>query len=243
MSYEELCRKRDYVNSNLSKLSPEQIGTLEKEFECDYTYESTKIKGNMLTRDQVKAILNNEAEDMEKNQDVLEIINHSKAFRYMKMFLKKNTYLDEEAVKEINAIVVEDISVGGIYRNVNLIIPGRKHVPPSPEKAYYKMKKYFNDLPYLTYAAATEKAMYAYAMFMKIHPFVDGNSRTGKLIMNYVLMKEGFLPIYIPKDRYKEYVHAFELFASEDQLEPLAKLAYEFEQTQLDRYIEKINLG
>jgi len=243
LSYEELCRKRDYVNSNLSKLSTEQIEALEKEFECSYTYESTKIKGNRLSRDEVRSILENNAKDMEKDNDVLEITDHSKAFRFMKMYLKKNTYLDEEAVKEINAIVVEDISVGGVYRNVNLLIPGRKHVPPSPEKAYYKMKKYFNELPYLPYETATEKAMYAYAMFMKIHPFVDGNSRTGKLIMNYVLMKEGFLPIYIPKERYKEYVKAFELFALEDQLEPLSKLAAEFENAQLDKYIEKIDLA
>lgn len=243
MSYQELTKKRDYVNSNLSKLSMQQIEALERDFECNYTYESTKIKGNRLSRDEVRAILENLSEKVEKDQDILEIINHSKAFRYMKMFLKKNTYLDEDAVKEINAIVVEDISIGGIYRNVNLMIPGRKHVPPSPEKAYYKMKKYFSEMPDIMQDNIIEKAIYSYAMFMKIHPFVDGNSRTGKLIMNYVLMKDGFLPVYIPKDRYKEYVQAFELFASEDQLEPLTNLISEFEEAQLDSYIAKIDLA
>ena len=241
MSYQELCRKRDYVNGKLPELSPEKIEELEKQFECDYAYESIKIKGSELSRDQVMAILNDKADDLEKTKDVQGTINHSRAFKYMKMYLKKNAYLDEETIKEINAIVVEDISVGGIYRNVNLIIPGRKHVPPSPEKAYYKMKKYILDLPYLQYDTVTEKAIYAYAMFMKIHPFIDGNSRTGKLIMNYVLMKEGFLPIYIPQNRYIEYVRAFELFASEDNLEPLAKLAFEFENAQLDIYIKAID--
>ncbi len=240
MSYKELCEKRDFVRENLKLLDYQKIEQLEKEFEADYTFESTKIKGNKLSAKQVRDILNNKHSDMEKNKDFYEIFNHGKAFKYMRMFLKKDLYLDEETVKDINAMLVEDISIGGIYRNVNLIIPGRKHVPPSPEKAYYKMKKYFVDLPYLEIESVPAKAMYAYALFMKIHPFIDGNSRTGKMIMNYVLMKEDFLPIYIPKERYIEYVRAFETFALDDDLEPLATLAEEFEKTQLDKYIKEI---
>jgi Fic family protein len=188
-------------------------------------------------------ILQGKTEGIEMTRDAMEIINHNKAFNYMRMFLKKNTYIDEDAVKEINAILVKDLAIGGIYRNVNLIIPGRKHVPPSPEKAYYKIKKFFNDLPYMNEMNTMEKAVYAYAMFVKIHPFVDGNSRTGKLIMNYVLMKDNFLPIYIPKEHYMEYVKAFELFASDDDMKPLTELLGSFENAQLDKYIKAIDLA
>ncbi|MFA7673683.1 MAG: Fic family protein [Clostridia bacterium] len=216
---------------------------METEFECVYTYDSSNVKGNKLSPETVRMILEGKTEGIEMTRDAMEIINHNKAFNYMRMFLKKNTYIDEDAVKEINAILVKDLAIGGIYRNVNLIIPGRKHVPPSPEKAYYKIKKFFNDLPYMNEMNTMEKAVYAYAMFVKIHPFVDGNSRTGKLIMNYVLMKDNFLPIYIPKESYMEYVKAFELFASDDDMKPLTELLSSFENAQLDKYIKAIDLA
>jgi Fic family protein len=208
-----------------------------------YTYDSSNVKGNKLSPVTVRKILEGKTEGIEMTRDAMEIINHNKAFNYMRMYLKKNTYIEEDAVKEINAILVKDLAIGGIYRNVNLIIPGRKHVPPSPEKAYYKIKKFFNELPYMNEMNTMEKAVYAYAMFVKIHPFVDGNSRTGKLIMNYVLMKDNFLPIYIPKESYMEYVKAFELFASDDDMLPLTTLLSGFENDQLDKYIKAIDLA
>lgn len=243
MSYEDLCSKRDYVKDNLSRLSQQAVQDLETEFECVYTYDSSNVKGNKLSPDTVRKILEGKTEGIEMTRDAMEILNHNKAFNYMRMYLKKNTYIDEDAVKEINAILVKDLAIGGVYRNVNLIIPGRNHVPPSPEKAYYKIKKFFNELPYMNEMNTMEKAVYAYAMFVKIHPFVDGNSRTGKLIMNYVLMKDNFLPIYIPKESYMEYVKAFELFASDDDMLPLTALLSGFENDQLDKYIKAIDLA
>lgn len=84
-----------------------------------------------------------------------------------------------------------------------------------------------------------ELTAWAHAEFVRIHPFIDGNGRTSRLIMNYQLMINGFLPISIAKESRLEYYNALEEYAVKGNLEPFAELVAKLEE-QLDTYIQLI---
>jgi len=108
--------------------------------------------------------------------------------------------------------------VGGIYRNVDVYISGARHTPLSPNEAYQQVKSFYADLPYRTEMNGIEFAAWTHAEFVKIHPFVDGNGRTSRLIMNYQLMVHGFLPVSIAKESRLEYFEALESYAVDADL-------------------------
>ncbi|WP_345788360.1 Fic family protein [Desulfosporosinus metallidurans] len=83
--------------------------------------------------------------------------------------------------------------MGGVYRNVDVYISGARHTPPSPNEAYKQVKNFYIDLPCKAEMNVIELAAWTHAEFVKIHPFVDGNGRTSRLIMNDQLMVNGFL--------------------------------------------------
>ena len=149
--------------------------------------------------------------------------------------------LDENIIKDIHAILTENIIVGGIYRNQEVRISGAGHTPPSGNDMYIQIKNFYADLKWkkkelnpIGYAAWT------HAEFVRIHPFVDGNGRTSRLIMNYQLMSDGFLPISIAKENRLNYYNALEEYAVNANLEKFADLIAELEEEQLDTYIKLI---
>lgn len=85
------------------------------------------------------------------------------------------------------------VKIGGVYRNVDVYISGARHTPPSPNEAYKQVKNFYIDLPCKAEMNVIELAAWTHAEFVKIHPFVDGNARTSRLIMNDQLMVNGFL--------------------------------------------------
>ena len=86
-------------------------------------------------------------------------------------------------------------------------------------------------------------AAWTHAEFVRIHPFIDGNGRTSRLIMNYQLMINGFLPVSIAKESRLEYYNALEEYAVNGNLEPFSELIGTLEEEQLDIYIKLINGG
>lgn len=109
----------------------------------------------------------------------------------------------------------EGLSVGGIYRNVEVYISGASHTPPAPNEMYHQVKNFYADLPEKDAANAIELAAWTHAEFVRIHPFADGNGRTSRLIMNYQLMAHGFLPVSIAKEARLDYFNALEAYAVE----------------------------
>lgn len=72
---------------------------------------------------------------------------------------------------------------------------------------------------------------------MKIYPFVDGNGRTSRMIMNYQLMINGFLPVSVAKENRLEYFEALESYAVDNDLKPFIEMLAELEETRLDEYL------
>ena len=148
--------------------------------------------------------------------------------------------LNENIVKDIHSILMENILVGGIYRNVEVRITGAKHKPPVPSEMYHQIKDFFSNLNFKSDLNPIELASWTHAEFVKIHPFVDGNGRTSRLIMNYQLMKNGFLPISVNKEDKLDYFNFLEEYAVNGNLEPFADFLAVLEEKQLDEYLSII---
>jgi len=129
---------------------------------------------------------------------------------------------------------VEGIFQGGCYRNVNINIFGATHQPPDHVKVYDRMAKFFRNLEQFE-GTPLERATYAHASIAKIHPFVDANGRLAKLVLNYFLMKNDFLPISIPLELRETYIEKLEIFKTEKDLNPLKDF---FKELLIKRYEE-----
>jgi len=170
-------------------------------------------------------------------REISEIVNHKKAFDYVKKCIAENKPLSENIVKDIHAILMVNILMGGIYRDVEVRITGTKHKPPTPSEMYIQIKDFYVELHDKQEMNTIEFAAWTHAEFVKIHPYEDGNGRTSRLIMNYQLMINGFLPISIAKENRLPYFETLEACAADGDLQPFAETIANLESTQLDDYL------
>lgn len=238
MNYEKLLEKRaklvEIRNSNSEKL----FDNFDKAFEVDYAHNSTAIEGNTLTLIETKVLLEDELSVANKSlREIYEVVNHNKAFAYVKKCISENKQLDENIVKDIHSILMENILVGGVYRNVEVRITGAKHKPPAPSEMYYQIKEFFSNINSKSDLNPIELAAWTHAEFVKIHPFIDGNGRTSRLIMNYQLMRNEFLPVSINTEDRLEYFNLLEEYAVNGNLAPFVDFIAKLEEQQLDEYL------
>lgn len=238
VNYERLLEKRaklvEIRNSNSEKL----FDNFDKAFEVDYAHNSTAIEGNTLTLIETKVLLEDEISVGNKSlREIYEVINHNKAFAYVKKCISENKHLDENIVKDIHSILMENILVGGVYRNVEVRITGAKHKPPSPSEMYYQIKEFFSNINSKSDLNPIELAAWTHAEFVKIHPFIDGNGRTSRLIMNYQLLRNEFLPVSINTEDRLEYFNLLEEYAVNGNLAPFVDFIAKLEEQQLDEYL------
>ncbi len=241
MNYERLLEKREMLQK-MQKCNGENIfENFNKAFEIEYAHNSTAIEGNTLTLIETKVLLEDKISVGKKSlREIYEVVNHNKAFSYVKSCIVEDKPLDKNIVKDIHSILMENILVGGIYRNVDVHITGAKHKPPVPSEMYYQIKDFFYNLNFKSDLNSIELASWTHAEFVKIHPFVNGNGRTSRLIMNYQLMKHGFLPISVNKEDKLDYFNFLEEYAVNGNLEPFADFVAELEERRLDEYLSII---
>ncbi|GHU47161.1 cell division protein Fic [Clostridia bacterium] len=206
-------------------------------FDVEYTHNSTAIEGNTLSLLQTKAVIEDGISVGGKTlREIYEVVNHSKAYNYVKKCIAEQLPLSEKIVKEIHFMLMNNIIIGGIYRNEDVLISGAEHIPPTPNQMYNQIKNFYLDL--------NEKALdpinlaaWTHAEFVKIHPFLDGNGRTSRLIMNFQLMSHGFLPVSIAKENRLEYFESLEEYALRGDIEPFADIIADLEEQRLTRFI------
>ena len=233
-----LCQKKEQLADIREHLPKEALQSFDKSFEVEYTHNSTAIEGNTLTLIQTKAVLEDGISVGGKTlREIYEVVNHSKAFQFVKQCVAGGKPLDEHIVKDIHALLMENILPGGIYRNVEVRISGAQHKPPAPSEMYRQVKEFYVDLPYKAEMNAIELAAWTHAEFVKIHPFVDGNGRTSRMIMNYQLMTAGFLPVSIAKENRLPYFEALEAYAVGGDLKPFAEMIASLEEQRLEEYL------
>lgn len=237
----KLLEKKEFYNKYKDKLSAEIKEKIDKAFDIYFTYNSTTIEGNTLTLIETKAVLEDNITIGGKElREIYEVINHNKAFDFVKKCIEKDEELNENIIKDIHEILTQNIMQGGIYRNTDVMITGANHTPPTPNEMYNQLRFFYNDLAKnMRKMDEIELAAWTHAEFVKIHPFIDGNGRTSRLIMNFQLMKKGFLPISIKVEDRLEYYNVLDIYATTGNLEGFKKLIEDLEEKRLDE-INKI---
>ena len=238
MDYKLLLQLKENALQICKELPAEVLSGFDNSFNIEYAHNSTAIEGNTLTLIQTKAIIEDGLSVGGKLlREIYEVANHAKAFAYVQKCIAEGKPLDEPTVKDIHSLLMENIQIGGVYRNVEVRITGAAHKPPAPSEMYRQVKNFFADLTYRTDLNAIELAAWTHAEFVKIHPFTDGNGRTSRMIMNYQLLSNGFLPVSIAKENRLEYFDALEIYAVNGDLAPFAEMIAGLEQQRLKEYI------
>lgn len=238
MDYTILLQMKERLNKSRDKLPKAALESFEKSFDIEYAHNSTAIEGNTLTLIETKTVLEDNISVGGKSlREIYEVVNHNRAFSYVKKCIAEDKSLTEAITKDIHAILMENIFQGGIYRSCEVRITGATHKPPVPSEMYVQIKGFFSNLLHHGGLNPIELAAYTHAEFVRIHPFEDGNGRTSRLMMNYQLMRYGFLPVSISKENRLPYFEALEEYAVNGKLEPFAEMIAELESRQLEEYI------
>ncbi len=239
MDLDRLLQKRECYRQALPSIPALTLQSYELAFEVEYTHNSNAIEGNTMTLMETKLVLEDAICPGGKSlREIYEAVNHQKAYRYVKACIARNEPLSEKIVKDIHAILMENILVGGVYRNVDVYISGAQHTPPSPNEMYRQVKDFYADLGWKAQALdPIALAAWTHAEFVRIHPFPDGNGRTSRLLMNYQLLAQGFAPVSIAKENRLDYYNALEAYAVDGDLAPFTEMVAALEEKQLDRYL------
>lgn len=234
----------DALKSQLNSHRELQGEKVARAFEVEYTYESNKIEGNTMTLQETALVLEKGITIGNKSLvEHLEVINHAEAIDYIKDLAKKNTEITERDILQIHAIVLSGIDKknAGKYRDVQVLISGAKHIPPNPLKVLDEMENmmnwYRNNREFLH---PVELAGEMHERLVSIHPFTDGNGRTSRLLMNLILIQNGF-PIAILKGNTEsrlQYYNALEKAQVENDKSDFHQLIFETVKESLDRILK-----
>lgn len=195
-------------------LNKDSVESLRENLIVNWTYNSNAIEGNTLTLSETKIVLEGITVGGKSVVEHLEVINHKEAIYFLESLINDNEQLSEYNIKDINSIILKNIDNenAGIYRRANVLISGASHIPPSYEQLDFEMQTliltYNNDWP--KYHPIVRSAL-IHGEFVKIHPFIDGNGRTARLLLNFELMKRGYPPIVIKKEDRLEYYEALDI--------------------------------
>jgi Fic family protein len=189
-------------------LPPAVLSRLKRQFMLEWTYNSNAIEGNTLTLKETMIVLEEGLTIGSKSlKEHLEVINHREAIAFVEKLAKSKTRITERNIREIHSLVLKEIDTkyAGRYRDIMVRIAGASHVPPDPLQVPDAMRKFAQTWLTKSQAHPVKQAALAHLELVGIHPFVDGNGRTSRLLMNLVLMKQGYFPAIILKNDRKRY--------------------------------------
>lgn len=230
------------ILNNKRPLSKETSKSLQEAINLEWTYNSNGIEGNTLTLKETKVVLEGITIGGKSIREHLEAINHENAIEYLEDLLEDKNEVSEWIIKELHQLILKGIDDdnAGKYRNDNVIINGAKHRPPEYIKVPELMERLIINYKGWNKYHPIIRASLLHGELVKIHPFIDGNGRTSRLIMNMDLMKNGYVPVIIKKEnRLKYYVTLDKAHTTGDYTD-FIKLVTEAESQMLDRYLDVI---
>jgi Fic family protein len=235
--YKDIDQLKTKVNE--LKLSKDTLNSLTEEINLEWIFNSNGIEGNTLTMHETKVVLEGITVGGKSVREHLEVINHREALNYFYDLLKDNSQVNERMIKDFHALILRDIdrNNAGLYRKENVLISGAKHLPPDytivPELMEKLLLNYNNWNKYHPII----KAALLHGEFVKIHPFIDGNGRTSRLLMNYVLMMNGYQPVIIKKDNRLKYYEALDKAHNDNDYTDFIKIIVNEEVNTLNMYL------
>lgn len=247
-----------YLESQKRELSAHRplpqmaLKSLEEKLEIDDVHNSTAIEGNTLTLGETALVLSKGITIGGKSlKDHLEVTSYDKAYHYVKKTYNDIKEINEEVILEIHRLIFADFTTEfreqlnygiGVYRNQAVFIKGSSYVPPNYIKVPELMETFITFLNSIkgvnTDSDDLRKAVLAHLGLVTIHPFLDGNGRSARLLMNLSLLKSGWPIIIIKAKRRGDYLNALEAIQQTADDKKFFILMMEFLQDSFNLYKE-----
>ncbi len=235
----EIEHKRDKL-AELRPLTQGELERLAEEFMIEFTYNSNAIEGNTLTLKETALALEGMTIDKKPLKDHLEAVGHKDAFLYVQEVAKRELPLSESVIKNIHSLVLMNRPDDkGVYRRIPVRIMGAYTEPVQPYMIEPKMTELIaaNEERKKTMTDIERIALF-HLEFEGIHPFIDGNGRTGRLILNLDLIRNGYPPINVKFTDRKRYYDAFDAFYKDGNHKPMTNLIAEYVLQRFDEYFK-----
>lgn len=204
----------------LRPLAPETLKSLRDYYRVGLTFSSNALEGNSLTESETKVVIEDGLTIEGKPlRDVYEAVGHARAYDYVYQ-LATNKTLEEQDILELQRLFYQQIDNehAGTYRNVAVFISGSNYPVTHPQNVGSEMKRFvdwFNKQE--TKLNPVEFAALAHKKFVFIHPFIDGNGRLARLLMNLALLRNEYSITLIPSILRHEYITCLELAHTNDK--------------------------
>lgn len=239
-SKESILAQIDRKKQELDTRRPLTRGELERlneEFTVEYTYNSNAIEGNTLTLRETDLVLRGLTIDQKPLKDHMEAVGHKEAFDFVRELVQENAPLSERVIQQIHYLVLADKKEDrGVYRRVPVRILGAHHEPVQPYLIQPKLEQLLREYAESGEHPVTKLARF-HIEFEGIHPFIDGNGRTGRLLVNLELMKAGYPPIDIKFTDRLAYYRAFDAYHLNHDLSAMEGLFAGYLNERLDMYL------
>lgn len=223
-------------------LTPAEVEAIKEVFLVEHTYNSNAIEGNTLTLQETALVLQGVTIDKKPLKDHLEAVGYKEAFQYIEELAKQDKDLSEYDIKSIHNLVLADRPEDrGTFRRVNVRIAGALTNPVQPYLIEPKIEELLNNYKEWSKTMHIVECVANFHLhFESIHPFIDGNGRTGRLIMNLQLIKEGLPAINIKFADRRKYYDAFDEYSRTGSTEAMINLVGEAVISRLREMIEMI---
>jgi Fic family protein len=238
--------KIDGLKNRLKSLRPlnqTELKRLREAFMIENTYDSNAIEGNSLTLRETALILQEGITVAGKHiREHLEAIGHKNAFEYMIELADADSVLTERIIRELHSLVLmNDVKNRGAYRSIDVAIMGAAHTPPPHYLVSEQMEQLMYAYDELKRGRHIIEAVAEFHLrFENIHPFIDGNGRTGRLVLNLELIKAGFLPVNIKFTDRNKYYDCFDDYSNGHTPNALIDLVSDYETAELLKYISML---
>ncbi len=245
----ELLRQIDELKKCLDSfrpLTPSESLKLAEAFDLEYTFESNRIEGNSLTLVETQIVLEHGVTVSGKPLiHHLEAVSHRDALVFVKKLVQDKAKFTLSVLLDINRIILKGSvheEEGGRFRQKRVTIRGSRHVPPNYAVVPDKMEELYRQLEewQTQNQHPVEIAAKLHFELVKIHPFVDGNGRTSRLVMSFWLMQNGYTIANLSgadADKLR-YYNVLEEASTQGNLEPFKTLIYEREKASLIWHLE-----
>ena len=233
--------KKELLDSK-RPLSRAVLNNLKKYFDVEFTYNSNAIEGNTLTITETKVILEDGLTigGGKSLIEHLEVLNHKEAIDYVQDVVRNELDLSERVIKDLHHIILKSIDNphAGIYRKTNALISGSMHRPPEYFLLEDKMQELLGwyhknkDVLHPVELAALFHFKYVY-----IHPFIDGNGRSARLLMNLILLRNGYPLTVIQNTDRVDYMSALEKASTTQNTDDFVEFIMQAVDRSFDTYL------
>lgn len=239
-NFDKLTAKKEELDK-YRPLPRELVQNLEDWLDVELTYTSNAIEGNTLSRMETALIIEKGITVEGKSlREHLEAVNHKEALVYIRELAKKGQrYIQEKEILFLHSLILKGINDrwAGRYRQVPVRIAGSNVILPNYAKVPSLMENFMEWLLSIAGEHPVKIAADAHFKLVSIHPWVDGNGRTARLLMNLILLQHGFPPAIIKKEERKRYLTSIEEAQLGGSLEKFYDLIFEAEDRMLDIYL------